>query len=56
VIILVILASFGGWRLRRWQRRRLRGKLAAVADSTRRETERRLLGGKDTAAQPQKRA
>ncbi len=56
VIILVILASFGGLRLRGWQKRRLRGKLAAAADSARRETERRLLGSKDTAARPQKRA
>ncbi len=54
VIILVVVASVGGWRLRGWQQRRTRGKLAAVADSARRETERRLLGGKDAAARPQK--
>jgi hypothetical protein len=56
VIILVLVASIGGWRLRGWQRRRMRGKLAAVADSARRETERRLLDSKDAAARPQKRA
>jgi hypothetical protein len=56
VIILVLLASFGGWRLRRWQRRRLGGKLAAVAEGARRETERRLLGSKDTAAGPKQQA
>jgi predicted membrane chloride channel (bestrophin family) len=55
VIILVFLAAFGGWRLRWWQRRRMRGKLAAVADSARRETERRLLDSKDAAGRPQKR-
>ncbi len=56
VIILVVLVAIGGLQLRGWQKRRLRGKLAAAVDSARRETERRLLGSKDTAARPQKRS
>jgi hypothetical protein len=56
LIILVIVAVVLGWRGRGWQQRRLRAKLAAVADSTRVETERRLLGDKGTAAGPQQQA
>jgi hypothetical protein len=57
VVILLIGAGYGGWRTRGWQQRRMRAKLDAVADSARRETERRLLGGTGKpAAEPQKQA
>jgi hypothetical protein len=57
LVVLVVAAGYGAWRARGWQRRRMRAKLAAVADKARRDTERRLLGntGK-SAAEPQKRA
>ena len=54
LVILVVGAGYGVWRTRGWQRRRLRAKLDAVADSARLETERRLLGNKGAAAGPQK--
>ena len=56
LIVLVIVVVIAVWRARGWQRRRLRAKLAAVADSARVETERRLLGDKGTAAGPQQQA
>ncbi len=57
LVILVVAASYGVWRARGWQRRRLRARLDAVADRARRETERRLLGntGK-SGAEPQQQA
>jgi hypothetical protein len=53
LIILLVGATVLGLRGRGWRRRRLNAKLAAVADSVRQETERRLLGNKGTAAGPQ---
>jgi hypothetical protein len=57
LVILVVAAGYGLWWARRLQKRRMRAKLTAVADKTRRETERRLLGntGK-SATEPQKQA
>jgi hypothetical protein len=54
--ILLIGAAYAGWRGRGWQRRRLRARLDAVAEGARRETEKRLLGNKGTAAGPQQQA
>jgi hypothetical protein len=54
LIILLIAAAVVGWRGRGWQQRRLRSKLDAAAASARVETERRLLGNKGSAAEPQK--
>jgi hypothetical protein len=56
LIILVVAAAVAGWRGRGWQQRRMRSKLDAAADSARRETEKRLLGNKGTAAGPQQQA
>jgi len=56
LIILVIVVAVALWRWRKWQRGRLSSKLDAAADSARRETERRLLGNKGTAARPQQQA
>ena len=53
LIILLIAATVAGWRGRGWQQRRLRSKLDAAAASARVETERRLLGNKGAAAEPQ---
>jgi hypothetical protein len=53
LIILLIAATAAGWRGRGWQQRRLRSKLDAAAASARVETERRLLGNKGAAAEPQ---
>jgi hypothetical protein len=56
LIILVIAAAVVGWRGRGLQQRRLRRKLDAAAESARRDTEKRLLGNKGTAAGPQQSA
>jgi hypothetical protein len=57
LVILVVGGGYGAWRARRWQKRRVTAKLDAVADKARRETERRLLGSKETSgAEPQKQA
>ncbi len=53
LVIVLIGAGYGGWRGRGWRQRRLRSKLDAVAEGARRETEKRLLGNKSTAAGPQ---
>jgi hypothetical protein len=57
LVILLVGGGYGALRARRWQQRRTRAKLDAVADKARRETERRLLGdpGK-SGAEPQKQA
>jgi hypothetical protein len=48
VVLAVIIV--GVLQLTRFRRRRLQETLGEVADQVRRETERRLLGGKGTPA------
>jgi hypothetical protein len=52
-ILLLAAIIVGAIQSRRWRRRRLVETLNAVADHARRETERRLLGSRKTAAKTQ---
>jgi hypothetical protein len=57
LLIIVVAAIFVGvLQLTRFRRRRLQATIGAVADQVRRDTERRLLGSKPSATEPQGKA
>jgi hypothetical protein len=55
ILLIVVLVAIivGAWQFTRFRRRRLHEVLGAVADHARRETERRLLGSRPSAADSQ---
>jgi hypothetical protein len=58
ILLIVVVAAIivGVVQLTRFRRRRLQATIGAVADQVRRETERRLLGSKSSATEPQGKA